>query len=120
MVQSLSQTVLPDRTKIGGKCQDSKIQMRHLELFSNILIFFEGEIEGKTVSLESMILASHGNSEFSCKACGYTSTRKFSVKQHLKLKHTANDNVQCVKCHKIFRKELYYHRHLLRRTCTGL
>jgi len=80
------------------------------------------EIEGKTetVSLESMILASHGNSEFSCKACGYTSTRKFSVKQHLKLKHTANDNVQCVKCHKIFRKELYYHRHLLRRTCTGL
>ena len=38
-----SQTVLPDmstlnRTKIGGKCQNLKIHMRHFEEFSNNVI----------------------------------------------------------------------------------
>ena len=67
-------------------------------------------------SLESMILT-HGNAEFSCKVCGYTSSRKWCIKQHVTLRHAANDNVQCAKCHKVFRKELYYHRHFLRKTC---
>ena len=35
--QACGQTVFPDRTKIGGKCQNWLIQMRLLEWFSNIV-----------------------------------------------------------------------------------
>ena len=71
---------------------------------------------GKSVTLDSMIVIQ--GAEFSCKACGYTSTRKFCVKQHLQLKHTADEEIPCPTCKKVFRKELYYRRHLTKDQCT--
>ena len=38
--KACGQTVLPERTKIGGTCQSSKIQMRHFDIFSNSILGF--------------------------------------------------------------------------------
>ena len=38
--KACGQTVLPERTKIGGTCQSPKIQMRHFDIFSNSILGF--------------------------------------------------------------------------------
>ena len=38
--KACGQTELPDRSKIGGKCQNSKIQMWHFDWFSNTVCMY--------------------------------------------------------------------------------
>ena len=40
--KTCGQTVLPDRTKIGGKCHNWKDQMRHFGWFLNTVSYWGG------------------------------------------------------------------------------
>ena len=59
---------------------------------------------GKNV--KDMILAAgnhHGNLEFSCKLCFFSSNRKDTVKRHLILVHTENQQATCPHCYKKYK-----------------
>ena len=77
-----------------------------VELTSQI----EKRLTSKDVELKGSI--------FACKACGYESKSKFSVKRHLIIKHAPRENIECIHCHKIFRNKFGYDYHTCSRKAT--